>query len=64
MVILSNLGIAFMCWATMEASRLWGTVTVIKYYGIPWLLVTHWCVDMSYAVRALCSTVIRLAGLS
>ncbi|KZT74047.1 hypothetical protein DAEQUDRAFT_682821 [Daedalea quercina L-15889] len=47
-VILSNIGIASMVWAVTEATRMWGASEVIKYYGIPWLLVTHWFIMITY----------------
>jgi len=33
-----------MAWVLAVASRIYGASEVIKYYGIPWLLVTHWFV--------------------
>jgi hypothetical protein len=42
-VILSNIGIAAMVWAVTYASTVYGAFEVIKFYGIPWLAVTHWC---------------------
>ncbi|KAF9453347.1 delta 12 fatty acid epoxygenase [Macrolepiota fuliginosa MF-IS2] len=47
-VLISNLGIASMIWAVSYASRLLGPATVIKYYGIPWLLVSHWFIMITY----------------
>ncbi|TFY64235.1 hypothetical protein EVJ58_g2769 [Rhodofomes roseus] len=47
-VILSNIGIAFMVWVVTEASRRWGASEVVKFYGIPWLLVTHWFIMITY----------------
>ncbi|KAK7062767.1 hypothetical protein VNI00_000256 [Paramarasmius palmivorus] len=40
-VILSNIGIAAMVWAVTYASTVYGVFEVIKFYGIPWLAVTH-----------------------
>ena len=40
---MSNIGIAFMVWGVTYASALYSAANVIKYYGIPWLLVSHWC---------------------
>ncbi|KAH9930829.1 fatty acid desaturase-domain-containing protein [Fomitopsis serialis] len=47
-VILSNIGIASMAWVLAVVSRIWGASEVIKYYGIPWLLVTHWFIMITY----------------
>ncbi|KAJ3552877.1 hypothetical protein NM688_g3921 [Phlebia brevispora] len=47
-VLLSNLGIAAMIFLVKRACTLWGTVAVIKYYGIPWLCVTHWFIMITY----------------
>ncbi|KZT66451.1 hypothetical protein DAEQUDRAFT_746561 [Daedalea quercina L-15889] len=47
-VILSNIGILTMVWGVVNASRIWGVSEVIEYYGIPWLLVTHWFVMITY----------------
>ncbi|KAF4576273.1 hypothetical protein EYR36_001129 [Pleurotus pulmonarius] len=41
-VILSNFGIAAMVWAVTWASSAFGSANVLKFYGIPWLLVSHW----------------------
>lgn len=42
-VLMSNAGIAFMVCAVMYAAKHFGFATVLKYYGIPWLFVSHWC---------------------
>ncbi|KAF8633792.1 hypothetical protein AX15_001262 [Amanita polypyramis BW_CC] len=47
-VILSNLGIAAMAWIVSDACAVYGTAQVIKYYGIPWLMVTHWFIMITY----------------
>ncbi|KAF8638486.1 hypothetical protein AX17_002174 [Amanita inopinata Kibby_2008] len=47
-VITSNLGIATMAWIISEACSMYGAGQVIKYYGIPWLLVTHWWAGNSH----------------
>ncbi|PFH48438.1 hypothetical protein AMATHDRAFT_65423 [Amanita thiersii Skay4041] len=47
-VILSNIGIATMVWLVSEASSRYGAAQVIKYYGIPWLMVTHWFIMITY----------------
>jgi omega-6 fatty acid desaturase (delta-12 desaturase) len=46
-VIMSNIGIASMVWGVAQASAIWGASEVIKYYGIPWLCVSHWCMTLS-----------------
>ncbi|PPR00398.1 hypothetical protein CVT24_004476 [Panaeolus cyanescens] len=47
-VIMSNLGIAFMVWGVCYASSIWGAADVIKYYGFPWLEVSHWFIMITY----------------
>ncbi|THU84748.1 linoleoyl phosphatidylcholine delta-12 acetylenase [Dendrothele bispora CBS 962.96] len=47
-VIMSNIGIAFMVWAVQYSSSIFGASEVIKYYGIPWLEVTHWFIMITY----------------
>ncbi|TFK21586.1 delta 12 fatty acid epoxygenase [Coprinopsis marcescibilis] len=47
-VILSNIGIAAMVWGVSHASAVYGAAQVIKYYGIPWLCVTHWFIMITY----------------
>ena len=42
-VIISNIGIAAMVWGITYASSVYGVANVIKYYGFPWLEVSHWC---------------------
>ncbi|KII91495.1 hypothetical protein PLICRDRAFT_89777 [Plicaturopsis crispa FD-325 SS-3] len=47
-VLMSNIGIAAMIWGVMAASRKWGAAEVIKYYGFPWLEVSHWFIMITY----------------
>ncbi|KAI0319483.1 fatty acid desaturase-domain-containing protein [Amylostereum chailletii] len=47
-VLASNFGILTMVWAIVRASRAYGFSNVVKYYGIPWLAVTHWFVMITY----------------
>ncbi|KAF7440171.1 hypothetical protein PC9H_000515 [Pleurotus ostreatus] len=47
-VILSNFGIAAMVWAVTWASSTFGSANVLKFYGIPWLLVSHWFIMITY----------------
>ncbi|KAF8581811.1 hypothetical protein K439DRAFT_1413973 [Ramaria rubella] len=47
-VILSNLGISLMAWLVTYSSSVFGTTNVVKYYGIPWLAVTHWFIMITY----------------
>lgn len=47
-VIISNIGILAMIYAVRYASRIYGFVNVVKYYGIPWLFVNHWFVMITY----------------
>ncbi|KAF4622605.1 hypothetical protein D9613_009008 [Agrocybe pediades] len=47
-VIMSNIGIAAMVWGVVHASSIYGAAEVIKYYGIPWLEVSHWFIMITY----------------
>ncbi|OSC96493.1 linoleoyl phosphatidylcholine delta-12 acetylenase [Trametes coccinea BRFM310] len=47
-VLISNAGIAAMILLVREACRTWGAAAVVKYYGIPWLCVTHWFIMITY----------------
>ncbi|TRM66555.1 fatty acid desaturase-domain-containing protein [Schizophyllum amplum] len=47
-VLLSNAGIGAMIFAVTYASRLSSLASVVKYYAIPWLLVTHWFIMITY----------------
>ncbi|KAM6499136.1 linoleoyl phosphatidylcholine delta-12 acetylenase [Amanita muscaria] len=47
-VILSNLGIVAMAWIVWDACSVFGAAAVVKYYGIPWLTVTHWFIMITY----------------
>lgn len=42
-VIVSNIGICSVILGLRHASSLFGFSEVVKYYGILWLAVTHWC---------------------
>ncbi|KAG6811249.1 hypothetical protein H0H92_008367 [Tricholoma furcatifolium] len=37
-----------MVWGVTYASSVYGTANVIKYYGIPWLEVSHWFIMITY----------------
>ncbi|KAF8479977.1 fatty acid desaturase-domain-containing protein [Gautieria morchelliformis] len=47
-IILSDIGIFFMAWLVTYTSSIFGTTSVVKYYGIPWLAVTHWVTMITY----------------
>ncbi|KAF9456330.1 hypothetical protein BDZ94DRAFT_1285801 [Collybia nuda] len=47
-VILSNFGIASMVYLISGAIRIWGWSSIWKYYGVPWLCVTHWFAMITY----------------
>jgi len=47
-VLISNAGILAMILGVKLACSKWGTAEVIKYYGIPWLLVSHWFIMITY----------------
>lgn len=41
-VVLSDIGLLIMGLLVRAAGRRYGWAAVINYYGMPWLLVTHW----------------------
>ncbi|CCM04524.1 uncharacterized protein FIBRA_06705 [Fibroporia radiculosa] len=47
-VLISNAGIMAMLWIVSQSVQRWGALTVIKFYGIPWLLVSHWFIMITY----------------
>ncbi|KAL0581658.1 hypothetical protein V5O48_000359 [Marasmius crinis-equi] len=47
-VILSNVGIASMVYLVAHASSVFGAWEVVRFYGIPWLAVTHWFIMITY----------------
>ncbi|KAF9260845.1 delta 12 fatty acid epoxygenase [Marasmius fiardii PR-910] len=47
-VILSNIGIVAMIYSVSLASSMYGFWEVVKFYGIPWLAVTHWFIMITY----------------
>jgi len=47
-VILSNIGIGSMVLGITYASFVYGVANVIKYYGLPWLEVSHWFIMITY----------------
>ncbi|KAF7314691.1 Linoleoyl phosphatidylcholine delta-12 acetylenase [Mycena kentingensis (nom. inval.)] len=47
-VLLSNLGLLAMGLVVRQAIRTFGVTAVVKYYGVPWLAVTHWFVMITY----------------
>uniref|UniRef100_D8Q6U0 Fatty acid desaturase domain-containing protein n=1 Tax=Schizophyllum commune (strain H4-8 / FGSC 9210) TaxID=578458 RepID=D8Q6U0_SCHCM len=47
-VLLSNAGIGAMIVAVIAASHAFSFAAVVKFYGIPWLLVTHWFIMITY----------------
>ncbi|KAI0822416.1 linoleoyl phosphatidylcholine delta-12 acetylenase [Trametes gibbosa] len=47
-VLLSNFGIIAVAALVRQACKTWGVGTVIKYYGVPWLCVTHWFIMITY----------------
>ncbi len=49
-VILSNIGIVAVLSCIKLACDRWGIAAIIKYYGIPWLEVTHWCKSIAMAL--------------
>ena len=49
-VIMSNIGICAMVWGVTYASSVYGVANVIKYYGFPWLEVSHWCKHVKFLI--------------
>ncbi|KAI8972806.1 linoleoyl phosphatidylcholine delta-12 acetylenase [Trametes punicea] len=47
-VLISNAGILAAAVLLHRACLTWGVWTVVKYYGIPWLCVTHWFIMITY----------------
>jgi len=47
-VMMSNFGIAAMIFGVQQSCRIWGASEVMKYYFIPWLLVSHWFIMITY----------------
>ncbi|KAG7095521.1 hypothetical protein E1B28_006259 [Marasmius oreades] len=47
-VMMSNIGIAAMIYSVSLASSMYGFWEVVKFYGIPWLAVTHWFIMITY----------------
>ncbi|KAF7378469.1 tRNA-dihydrouridine(47) synthase [NAD(P)(+)] [Mycena sanguinolenta] len=47
-VMLSNIGLVIMALAVRKAVLMYGVLSVLKYYGVPWLAVTHWFVMITY----------------
>jgi hypothetical protein len=51
-VLLSNAGLLTMGALLWRASVAYGAGTVLRVYGVPWLLVTHWFIMITYLVCA------------
>jgi hypothetical protein len=47
-VILSNIGLLAAGLCVKLACNTWGALQVLKLYGVPWLLVTHWFITITY----------------
>ncbi|KAL1703086.1 hypothetical protein EV121DRAFT_174866, partial [Schizophyllum commune] len=47
-VLLSNAGIGSLIIAVIATSYIYSLVAGLKYYGIPWLLVMHWFIMITY----------------
>ncbi|KAI5118825.1 hypothetical protein M0805_009403 [Coniferiporia weirii] len=47
-VIASDIGMLAMVALTVRACNIYGFWSVVKYYGIPWLCVTHWFIMITY----------------
>ncbi|KAJ7681021.1 fatty acid desaturase-domain-containing protein [Mycena polygramma] len=47
-VIMSNLGLAGMGYLIYYMCQKFGAMNVLKLYGVPWLLVTHWFIMITY----------------
>lgn len=47
-VLLSNIGIFAMAYLTWRACQVFGVGAVVKYYGVPWMFVSHWFIMITY----------------
>ncbi|KAF8985947.1 fatty acid desaturase-domain-containing protein [Cyathus striatus] len=47
-VIVSDISMLGMMFIVYKAANTFGALNVIKYYGIPWLFVSHWFVMITY----------------
>lgn len=47
-VLLSNIGIFAMAYLTWRACQTFGVGAVVKYYGVPWMFVSHWFIMITY----------------
>ncbi|KDQ54171.1 hypothetical protein JAAARDRAFT_161125 [Jaapia argillacea MUCL 33604] len=48
LVIISNIGMLAMIWLVRQTIGAFGLASVVKYYGIPWLCVSHWFIMITY----------------
>lgn len=48
LVLASNIGLLLGGYCVSSACSKWGFGTVFKLYGIPWLLLNHWFVMITY----------------
>ncbi|KAI0753261.1 fatty acid desaturase-domain-containing protein [Daedaleopsis nitida] len=48
LIIISNFAILAMVALVRLACRTWGAASVVRFYGIPWLCVTHWFIMITY----------------
>ncbi|KAJ3492008.1 hypothetical protein NLI96_g283 [Meripilus lineatus] len=48
LVLASNAGILAMIWGVRYLCMKWGSAEVFKLYGIPWFMVTHWFIMITY----------------
>ena len=62
-VLSSNAGIGAMIIAVISASHAYSLAAVVKYYDIPWLLVTHWGQSHSYRFLSITPILNILAAL-
>lgn len=47
-VLLSNIGIFAMAYLTWRACQTFGVGAVVRYYGVPWMFVSHWFIMITY----------------
>ncbi|KAJ6463813.1 fatty acid desaturase-domain-containing protein [Mycena vitilis] len=47
-VVISDLALLVMVWITTKAVHIWGMRNVVMFYGIPYLLVSHWVTMIVY----------------
>jgi omega-6 fatty acid desaturase (delta-12 desaturase) len=50
---MSNIGMFATLYIVVYASFAYGFGSVLKFYGIPWLALNHWCTHFSMAIHSI-----------